>query len=324
MNDSASPSSSKSQPTPPPYSPHPYSPYQFEENEINLFDYWRVMVRYKVMIISITLLSAVAAMIVTFLMTPVYRAEVLLAPASDDQQNSMSALTSQFGGLASLAGINLGSGGNNTDQVIATLTSRYFIGNFIADNKLKQVLFVDKWDSTTKDWKVSSLDDIPTALDAYKLFKKDILDISIDKATGLVSLGVEWRDPQQASEWANELVSRINHHEKQLAIKEAEKSIAYLKEQLLKTSVVEMQQAIYQVMEAQTKKIMLASVRDQYAFKVIDPAVVPEKKIKPNRKLMSVIGFILGLMVSIFAAFLRSRLSPSISELVPNSSRDRA
>ena len=106
--------------------------------------------------------------------------------------------------------------------------------------------------------------------------------------------------------WANELVSRINHHEKQLAIKEAEKSIAYLKEQLAKTSVVEMQQAIYQLMEAQTKKIMLANVRDQYAFKVIDPAVVPEKKIKPNRKLIVVLGFMLGLVASIFVVFVRS------------------
>ncbi len=107
---------------------------------------------------------------------------------------------------------------------------------------------------STKTWKVKSPDDIPTALDAYKLFNEDILDVTTDKKTGLVTLAIEWQDPQQAAVWANELVSRINHHEKQLAIKEAEKSIAYLKEQLAKTSVVEMQQAIYQLMEAQTKE----------------------------------------------------------------------
>ncbi len=151
MNDTSPPSSSNPQPTPPPYPPYPYPPYQIEEDEINLLDYWRVLVRYKVMIISITLLATVVAVAVAFLMTPIYRAEVLLAPVSDDQQNSMSAIASQFGGLASLAGINLGSSGSNTDQVLATLTSRSFIGDFIADKQLMPVLFADKWDAVNQD-----------------------------------------------------------------------------------------------------------------------------------------------------------------------------
>ena len=98
--------------------PSPYPPYQMEEDEINLLDIWRVLIRYRVMIF------AVAAIVAAFLMTPIYRAEVLLAPVSDDQQNSVGTLASQFGGLASLAGINLKSSGSNTDQVLATLTSR--------------------------------------------------------------------------------------------------------------------------------------------------------------------------------------------------------
>jgi len=305
MNDTPPPSPNP-QPPPPPYPPYLYPPYQVVEDEINLLDYWRVLVRYKVMIISITLLATIAAVTVAFLMTPIYRAEVLLAPASDDEQNSMSALASQFGGLASLAGINLGSIGSNTDQVLATLSSRIFIGDFIVDKQLMQVLFADKWDASAKTWNVKSSSDVPTALDAYELFNKDILDVSSDKKTGLVTLAVEWRDPEQAALWANELVSRINHHEKEIAVKEAEQSIAYLKEQLAKTSVVEMQQAIYQLMEAQAKKIMLANVRDQYAFKIIDPAVVPEKKIKPKRKVFFVVGFVVGLALSIFIAFVRS------------------
>ena len=70
---------------------------------------------------------------------------------------------------------------------------------------------------------------------------------------------------------------KLNYHEQQLAINDATKSINYLREELNKTSVVELQQAIYRLLEkAQTKKIMLANVRDQYAFSVIDSAKVPE------------------------------------------------
>lgn len=309
MKETSTASSSNPQPASPPYPPYPYPPYQSEEAEINLLDLWRVLVRYKVMTISIALFTTVAVAAASFLMTPIYRAEALLAPVSDSQQNSMSAIASQFGGLASLAGINLGSGGSNTDQVLASLSSRSFIGDFIADKNLMQVLFADKWDARTKTWKVESPDDVPTALDAYRLFNEDVLKVDADKKTGLVTLAIEWQNPRQAALWANELVDRINRHEKQFAIKDAEKSITYLKKQLAKTSVVEMRQAIYQLMEAETKKIMLANVRDQYAFKVIDPAVVPEKKIKPKRALIAVLGLMLGLLVSILCALLRSRFA---------------
>lgn len=123
-----------------------------------------------------------------------------------------------------------------------------------------------------------------------------------------MTLAVEWRDPEQAASWVNELVVRLNNHEKQLAIKETEQSLAYLKEQLPKTSVMEVQQAIYRLIEAQTKKIMLANVRDQFVFKVIDPAVVPEKRVKPNRKLIVFLGAMSGLVSGILLALLASNM----------------
>lgn len=286
-----------------------YPPYRIEEGEVDLLEYWRIFVRYKTMIISITLLATIAAVAIAFRLTPIYRAEVLLAPVSDDEQSSMSAIIGQVGGLASLAGINLGSSGGATDQVLATLTSKSFIGKFIDEEKLMPLLFADKWDKTTSQQIVESSDGFPTAQDAYKRFNDQILDVSTDKKTGLVTLSVQWKDPQQAANWANKLVARINRHEQQLAISEAEQSIAYLKQQLAKTSVVEMQQSVYQLMEAQTKKIMLASVRDQYAFKVIDPAVAPENRLKPNRKMITLLGFILGLMAALIGALVWERIS---------------
>jgi len=305
MNETSPPSSSKAQHTSSSFPPHNYRPHHIAEDEISLLDLWHVIVRYKTMVIGITLVATFSATAIAFLMTPIYRAETLLAPVSDEEQTAMSAMVGQFGGLASLAGINLGSKGNNTDKVIATLTSRSFIGNFIMDKQLMPVLFADDWDSATKTWKDKSPDDIPTVLDAFKLFHEDFIYVATDKKTGLVTVSVEWKDPKQAATWANELVNRINQHEKQLAINEAEKSISYLNEQLAKTSVVEMQQAIYQLMEAETKKIMLANVRDQYAFKILDPAVAPEEPAKPMRSLIVAIGMVVGLMLSIFLAFLR-------------------
>ncbi|MDH5257460.1 MAG: hypothetical protein OEX07_05615, partial [Gammaproteobacteria bacterium] len=168
---------------------------------------------------------------------------------------------------------------------------------------LMPILFEKIWDETSQTWKVEKEEDKPTYWDAYKKFNKDIRAISSDKKTGMYTLSIEWSDPQLAADLANKLVQKINAHQKQAAIVEAKKSIAYLESQLLQTSVVEMQQAIYRLIEAQTKNIMLANVRDEYVFKVIDPAVLPEEKIKPKKSLIAVLGTIVGFMLSIFLAF---------------------
>ena len=53
--------------------------------------------------------------------------------------------------------------------------------------------------------------------------------------------------------------------------------------------------------EELTKKIMIANVREEYAFKIIDPAVVPEKKYAPSKRNIVIISFILGLFISVFS-----------------------
>ena len=50
---------------------------------------------------------------------------------------------------------------------------------------------------------------------------------------------------------------------------------------------------------------MLASVREEYAFQVIDPAVVPEMRIRPKRRSIAVTGFIMGLMGGLVLVFLK-------------------
>jgi len=260
------------------------------------------LMRFKWMIVLITFLSGSIAIAVAFNMTPVYRAEVLLAPAGEDK-NAASALSGQFGGLAALAGINIGGGGGEVEKAVATLESRIFTNEFISQEKLMPVMFEKLWDVNANKWLVQKDEDVPTLWDGYKKFNKNIRTISADKKSGMYTLAIEWSDPVLAASLANKLVNKINAHQKQAAIVEAKKSIAYLENQINETSVVEMQQAIYRLIEAQTKNIMLANVRDEYVFKVIDPAVVPEEKIKPKKKLIAILGVIVGFMLSVFLAF---------------------
>ncbi len=274
----------------------PYANPYAEEDSIDLLALWRVLVQYRRVVLAIFLIGMSLATAFAFLSTPIYRAELVMAPVTAEESSKLSSLAGQFGGLASLAGVNLGGSGNNVDRVLATLKSRAFLVPF-----LKQEMQQEKIAAL---FKRGFGDKQPSTLDVFETFSEDVLDIRKDNKTGLVTLGVEWRDPTLAARWANTLVARLNEHQRQAAIKEAQQSIDYLNQQLSDTSVVDMQQAIYRLIESQTKVIMLANVKKEYVMQVIDPALVPEKPVRPQRTLILVLGALLSLMLGIFIIFL--------------------
>ncbi len=78
---------------------------------------------------------------------------------------------------------------------------------------------------------------------------------------------------------------------------EAIKSINYLKEKINETNITDMQSVFYQLIEEQTKTLMLAEASDEYIFKTISPAKVSEEKAKPKRALIVILGFLLGFLL---------------------------
>ncbi|MEJ2379340.1 MAG: Wzz/FepE/Etk N-terminal domain-containing protein, partial [Pseudolabrys sp.] len=311
MNDESRKSTDVSSPPQPQVPPQgyfiavPQPPY--EEDEITLRDYWNVVMRYKWMILAIVLVCTGGATGYAFMATPIYEASVLMAPVKNDEdKGALSSLAAQYGGLASMVGINLGGGGSSSDEAIATLKSRAFTDQFIKDHNLLPVLFASKWNPDTKTWNVDNPDDVPTMGDAYKLFDKKIRRVIENKQSGLVTLEIDWKNREQAASWANDLVQRLNQRMRARAIHEARKSIDYLKQELGKTSVVDLQQGINRLIETQIKKITLASVRDQYSFRIIDPAVTPDRTayVWPRKGLLVVLSIVIGLIAGIFVAFL--------------------
>jgi uncharacterized protein involved in exopolysaccharide biosynthesis len=151
---------------------------------------------------------------------------------------------------------------------------------------------------------------------AYRAFDQGIRTVNFDRKTNLTTVTIDWSDPQIAAQWANRLVKKVNSQLQGEAVKDAEQNIVYLREQLKTNSAVEMQQAIYNLIEAQMKNIMVASTRDDYAFKVIDPAVPPEQKIKPSRRLIVMVGLFLGLLAGIATVFLLPHIQPLVQSYV--------
>lgn len=279
--------------------PYPPLAQASQKSEINLADIWHTLREGRRRIVLITLATALLATVVAFVITPIYQAQVLLSPVTDDQGNAGSSVTSQLGGLAALAGINVnGTASSSKDEAIAVLQSRVLTDLYVKENNLLPILFASDWDQDKNAWKDSDPEDIPTLWDAFKLIEKKVRKVDVDKKTGLVTLSVEWKDPELAARWAAGLVARTNAYLRQQAVQHVENNLAYLQEQAKAATSVELQQAIYRLMEAEVKKGMLANANAEFAFKVIDPPVVPEEKVRPKRLVIIFLGGILGLIAS--------------------------
>lgn len=103
-----------------------------------------------------------AAMVLAFVVTPVYRASVLLAPTAAERSGTMGNALGQLGGIASMVGVNLKSGDAQTQEALAILKSREFTVAFIKTNNLMPELFKRKWNSQSRHWEGAS-DSWPTS-----------------------------------------------------------------------------------------------------------------------------------------------------------------
>ena len=288
-----------------------------DENEIDLLELIRSLLHAWKTIFGITILCTGLAVTYALYAPEVFKAETLLAPASEEKSGASSAL-SQFGGLAAMAGISIPND-SNVEEVIATLQSRKFLRQYIDEKKLLPVLFEDIWDTESQSWLVKNQEDEPTEQKGVDAFK-EILSVDEDKNSGLISLSIFWKDPVVAAEWANDLVKQLNEQLREKAISDSRKRVGYLERELSKTTLQDMRAVLYNLLESEKQKAMLANVNEDFALEVIDPAIAPETRYKPKRKLIVVLGGVCGGFLGIFAVFfgqfLRKLKSSNSSEKI--------
>ena len=109
-----------------------------------------------------------------------------------------------------------------------------------------------------------------------------------------------------AAEWANDLVKQFNEQLREQAIADSQKRVGYLEQELAKTTLQDMRAVLYNLLESEKQKAMLANVNENFALEVIDPAVAPETWEKPKRKLIVALGGVCGGFLGHFCGFLCS------------------
>jgi uncharacterized protein involved in exopolysaccharide biosynthesis len=235
----------------------------------------------------------------TYLRTPIYQAEAILAPAST---RTTSSLASLLGPLQGIARVPLQLADDTTglsERVLTILQSRAFTEKFVESHGLAKVLTsrsrLDRW--------LGRPEPEPSIYGAALSFRTSIVAVRVDTRTSFVTIAVRWSDPEQAAEWANALAAAGNEEARVRAIAEADSAIAYLQEELAAQSAVPIVTAINRLIESQLNNKMLAKTRPQFVFTTLAPALppLPGAYVSPDRPLTTLVcaiaGGLLALMI---------------------------
>lgn len=285
-------------------------------SEITLGYLIKVLWQNKFKVIIPTVLVSAFAVYYAINKPNVYTATGVFTPASQGGASSLSKLAGQFGGLASLAGVNLGGGAEDDTQVaIKYIKSRAFLQYVIEKYDLTdELMAVESWDKETntliydeslydpqnQQWVRTpppNKDIVPRPWEAYESLK-DILQIQYEEKEGIITVNLTYYSPVIAKEWLELIVKELNSFWKAKKLQKSEKLLEGLTYKAQETEISELQEVFYNLIAEQTKNSLLAQVTDESVFESVGEVVLPEDKSAPSRALICILAFILSATIS--------------------------
>lgn len=287
-----------------------------ESYEINLSDLFRVIWQRKLFIIFFTSIFALSSVFYSLSLQNYFKSTALLELAGDSDFTAGSGASTGVGGLAAIAGLNLKGMSSDKAQIAkATLNSRDFFKHISGfdgvlegllatqeyDPNSKKIIYNDSIFNIEKGWVNKDDQGNQLAFTFFEAHKKFLsaAQLSLDFDSSLITLSVEHQSPEYAYFLADLIVTEINNLERIRAINEATRARNFLKAELSKTEVLDVRLSINALIQAQLQREMLANVRENYLLKTLDKPFVPERKSRPSRAIICIVGTFFGFMISI-------------------------
>ena len=291
------------------------------DNEIDLKELFSVLWKAKILIIVITSFFAVSSVLYALSLKNYYKSVAVLSVAG--QSNALSSL-SGMGGLASMVGINLPSSGGDGKSEIAmkTIQSRAFLKHLITfENVLPSIIATKSYDFQSKKIQFDpevynenngvwvrepskNKQSEPSYLEAYDAYL-DQVSIVQEEFSNLITISVEHISPIFAKEFLELIINEADELLRNKDLQESSAAIAFLNNEIPKSSLITMKDAINKLVESQLQKQMLSKVNKEYILKVIEPPFIPEVKSKPTRSLICILGTLFGGMLAIIWVAIR-------------------
>lgn len=264
------------------------------EDEINLFDIARVILKHKGLIIKTVIIVTVLTVIVSLIMTKVYESKAVLIPVEAEQQGGGMMNMGGMGAVAAQFGIAMPQS-SNVAEIVSLLKSDILMQKILEKHNLYNVLFKPKelrgMNENEKTWK------------GIRLLKESILKVTENKKESIITVSAQYKDPVIAEKIASATIKELTERMTGEAKRVADANRVYLESQVNAAADPYIRTNIYGLIARQIQTAMLAEAKENYAFKVLDPPRVPYKKIKPKRAQMVIIAFVVSLFLGTLLAF---------------------
>ena len=293
-------------------------------NQVDLSELFRVLWSYKFLVISITTLFAVSSVFYALSLPNKYTSSSTLMISDSSGSDSLSGLSSQYGGLASLAGVNIpqSSSKNKSIYAMETIKSRDFVKHLVSfDDVLINIMAASNYDQSNKviiyDEKILNYDKKewvykpapgqqipPSYLEAHKKLNEEILKIDIDEDTSYLTIEVNHVSPKFSYDLLSLIIKEINSTSRKKDQEESKMALSYLESQLVEIRQTDIINSINKLIESQLETLMLSNIRTDYLIEPLDAPFLPEIKSGPSRAIICIIFTIFGGILSIFLSII--------------------
>lgn len=295
------------------------------KEEVRIFVYWRMIKRWRKHIIVFVSACVFFTIIVSLSITNIYSAKAKIIPVSAKGINGGGIAASLMQQVGGLPGISLPESASET-EIITLLKSITLREEIINSYNLLPVLFPERWDNKTKTWRKNSASifnpfflfkrfralfgsaekkspdheyGVPTIWDGLRKLDKTVSIVSNRKENN-ITISVEAEDPVLAAQMVGYFLAALNEYMSDEAKRVAGINRKYLEEQLRQTADPYIQQKIYNMISQQIETSMMAEVKENFSFKVLERPKAPDKKIRPKRSLMVLISLVVSLLLAGF------------------------
>jgi uncharacterized protein involved in exopolysaccharide biosynthesis len=202
---------------------------------------------------------------------------------------------------------------NYIDVMLARLNSRDFLVRFLDEHNVYRHFYPEQWLESEGRWVEGFAPDVG---EVVTLFRDQVRSIVRNEETDIVMVNMTWADSAVARDWANQYVHSFNEFMRERTMKDVARKQRFLERELRRSDVLEIQQSLYRLIEAQTAIAMLASAREEYVLEIIDPAALPYRSFTMSRKKRIVLGAIAGTLLACFAVLARVLLARMLQTII--------
>ncbi|MFT4519240.1 MAG: hypothetical protein ACI9JM_001631 [Halioglobus sp.] len=285
-------------------STHQLPPVDTAANSVDLMPYINALIAAKWWVLAAAIAGCILAGVMAFRTPYMFQSGAKVSIVNTEDPGGVSPDDRRVSEVLTLVehGFVMGTTRDNYNQVmLARLMSRDFTMHFLEVHNVFRYFYPEEWNAEKGSWAKGFSPDLG---DSYIRFRDEVISMENDEETDIITVKVRWTDPVIARDLANLYVEAFNDWIREKTMTEVQRKQKFLQAELMRSDIMDIQQSIYRLIEAQTAISMLVSARPEYALEIIDPAATAWASYNMSRKKKIIMGVFAGTMLSIFAIFL--------------------